>query len=232
MSVENYEYEGKHLNQGITQGIIKDWFKVRGSLTQITQCVLIEHVKQGGLTTDPHEITCRRDLDFIVRNALSRLQRDGCAIEVSREDDTWEISGKPPCVYDDGKGNEFVYLFYDHYQRYIMDDRWECYIGQTGDLQKRMYNHARKLRVEPTVALEFKTKDSRHLERQIRHVLKRLGRCRTDKKGISWYDTSPDEVVFVYKYIKKCEKLNALYDELTSLDGLNRDELKDDVFEL
>ena len=228
--MNGYEYEGQHLNPEIAQTIIKDFFKVRGQLTEIAQCVLIHHVTHKGLLPDPNEPCRLRDLDFIVQKALFRLQREKYAKSVSCEDAMWEISGMPPSVF--GEGEESVYLFYDHRVRYILDDRWACYIGKTGDLQGRIYNHARDLGVEPTVALEFKTKACGHLEKQIHHLLKRLGRLRTDKKGTSWFDTSPDEVVFIYRFIRICDQLNEKYDELTSIDGLNRDELKHNVFEL
>ena len=230
--MNEYKYAGKHLNYEIAQEIIKDWFKVRGNLTEIAKCVLIHHVTHKGLLPSPNEPCRLQDLDFIVQKALFRLQREKCAKSVSSEDAMWEIIGRLPRFF--GEGEESVYLFYDYRDRYIMDDRWACYIGKTGDFQRRIYNHARNLGVEPTVALELKTKDCSLLEKQIQYFLKGFGRLRMDKKGRSWFDTSPDEVVFIYKYIKICDELNEAYDELTSIDGLNRDELKqrNDVFEL
>ena len=213
--MNGYEYEGQHLNPEIAQAIIKDWFKVRGSLTQVVQCVLIHHVTQKGLLPDPNEPCCLQDLDFIIQKAISRLQRGGYAKRISREnawrEQMWQMSGKSPCVF--GEGEKFVYLFYDYRERYIMDDRWACYIGETGDLKRRIDDHARKYGVKPTVTLVFKTDNSADLEKQIHHFLKRFGRLRIDKAGRSWFDTSPDEVLLVYRYIKICDELNEMYDE-------------------
>ena len=201
---DEYNYAGKHLNYQIAQEIIKDWFKVEGSLTDIGQCVLIHHVKHKGLLPDPNAPTCRRDLDFIIKTALLRLQREEYVKRISHKnawrEQKWQIYGKPSCVF--GEGEQSVYLFYDYRERYIMDDRWAFYIGQTGNLQERIDAHARKNGVDPTVACVFKTDNSVDLEKQIHHSLKEFGRLRTDKTGRSWFDTSPDEVLLVYKCIQ------------------------------
>jgi len=81
---------------------------------------------------------------------------------------------------------------------------WPCKIGRTdGDPILRVMAQANTALPErPEIALVVRTAQPAALELALHSILKLGGRWRHDSPGSEWFDTSPDEVLSLYRAIE------------------------------
>lgn len=110
-----------------------------------------------------------------------------------------------------GVGKNQVYLFYNprdkHEAESKQKDVWACNIGMTTrPVEERIKEQTDQWTVKPVIALIFRyvhNDDCQKIESRIHDILKIFGRQRNELKGREWFDTSPDEVVYICEFIYK-----------------------------
>ena len=108
-----------------------------------------------------------------------------------------------------GVGKNQVYLFYNPRDKHEAEskekDVWACNIGMTTrPVKERIKEQTDQWTVDPVIALIFRhvhKDECQKIESRIHDILKIFGRQRNDLKGREWFDTSPDEVLDIYKFI-------------------------------
>ena len=110
-----------------------------------------------------------------------------------------------------GVGKNQVYLFYNprdkHEAESKQKDVWACNIGMTTrPVEERIKEQTDQWTVKPVIALIFRyvhNDECQEIESRIHDILKIFGRQRNDLKGREWFDTSPDQVVYICEFIYK-----------------------------
>ena len=235
---EKYEHEGKHFTEQIAAELI---FKTYVTAPPIDDTTLLEKVYQiheagGGLPPKVRYPTNLNSLNSskysnhiqlhvrrMVRNALSTLERNGCATRESFE--FWHIHNMD--IHRDeqtypkmlGKGGQEVYLYY--YRAYRENAvlkkinpvwkvgygkiLWRCKVGETHD-QDTKIRVKQQIGVspeKPVIALIIRTDNSRRLEKMIKDILKFWGRqVSKNVQGTEWFMTSPAEVESIYDFLR------------------------------
>ena len=113
-----------------------------------------------------------------------------------------------------GVGKNQVYLFYNprdkHEAESKQKDVWACNIGMTTrPVEERIKEQTDQWTVDPVIALIFRhvhKDECQKIESRIHDILKIFGRQRNDLKGREWFDTSPDEVLDIYKFINNMKR--------------------------
>ena len=234
---EKYEHEGKHFTEQIAAELI---FKTYVGEPPVDETDLPEKVYQIHETGDglPPKLRYPTNLNSLnsseysdhirfhvrrtVRNALSTLERNGCATRESFE--LWYIHNMD--IHRDeqtypkmlGKGCQEVYLYY--YRAYKENAvlkkinpvwrvgygkvLWRCKIGETHDQDTatRVKQQIGVSPEKPIIALIIGTDDSRRLEKMIKDILKFWGRQIKDAQGTEWFMTSPVEVESIYDFLQ------------------------------
>lgn len=171
-----------------------------GSEKEIEKIVLEEHSQRNGLP--PKSDSIHRP----IYGALRQLRREG---RVERRENGWVFY--PEYQRRFGDGYHQVYLFYNPRDKEEAGSRqksiWACNIGSTArPVEERIREQTDQWTIAPVIALIFREtiEDwSLELEHRIHGILKLFDRPRSDLKGREWFDTSPDEVVRIYKFINK-----------------------------
>ena len=136
-------------------------------------------------------------------------------LEVASNKDTLEnLDPEPEYRREFGVGENQVYLFYDPRDKQdaesMLKNVWACNIGSTTrPVEERVGEQTDQWTVTPVIALIFRCvheNECREFESRIQNILKIFGRQRGDLKGREWFDTSPDEVVDIYKFINKMKR--------------------------
>lgn len=129
-------------------------------------------------------------------------------IEIEEDEDLIEeLVEDEAADFDLGTGKEYVYAFHiDAYKKIaiLMDkDRWPMKIGRSQDLDTRMKTHSTALPDAPTVAVVLRTDNAKDLEKAIHSMLKAQGREYDGDGGSEWYETTPDEIVEIYRFVTR-----------------------------
>ena len=234
---KTYEHQGKPFTQEIAAELI---FKTCAEQSPVNYQDLQERIYQiheagGGLPPKvryPTNLSSLNSSEYsnhihfyvrkMVRNALSTLERNGCATQESLE--LWHIHNMDihrdeqtyPKMF--GKGCQEVYLYY--YRAYRENAvlkkinpvwkvgygtvLWRCKIGETHDqdTETRVKQQIGVFPEKPIIALIIETDNSRRLEKMIKDILKFWNRQVRDARGTEWFMTSPNEVEYIYNFLR------------------------------
>ena len=232
-----YEHQGKPFTQEIAAELI---FKTYAGQSPVNDRDLRERTYQiheagGGLPPKARYSTNLNSLNLseysnhihshvrrTVSNALSTLERNGCATRESLE--FWHIHNMD--IHRDeqtypkrlGEGSQEVYLYY--YRAYRENAvlkkinpvwkvgygkiLWRCKIGETHDqdTKTRVKQQIGVSPEKPVIALIIGTDNSRRLEKIIKDILKFWNRQVKDAQGTEWFMTSPAEVERIYDFLQ------------------------------
>ena len=198
----NFSHEDRRKSEKIITEIIKDKLKGKSDIARIA-----EHVKEPLLKEEvlPPEDHFRYSLDSIIQTALRYLERKGYVKQISEEDNIWEIYPSPQRILGEGEGH--VYVFYDYREKQEAEQKgsniWLCKVGSTErTVEERVDEQISQWIVPPTIGLIIKTDYSSELENKIHGILKVFNRQKKENKGkklkgTEWFDTSPDEVIYI-----------------------------------
>lgn len=205
----NFSYEDRKKTERIITEIIKDKLEGTRSIAEIA-----EHMKEPLLKEEvlPPENSIRYPLDSIIQKVLWRLESGGYVKKISEEENIWEIYPSPQRILGEGEGK--VYVFYDHREKQEAEqkgsDIWLCNVGSTKRaVEERVDEQIREWLVSPTIGLIIKTDyPPDELETKIHEILKVFNRKKKEHKGKKlkgneWFDTSPDEVIYIVRFISK-----------------------------
>ena len=229
---KTYEHQGKPFTKQIAAELI---FKTYVAAPPIDDTILQEKVYQiheagGGLPPKVRHLNpvtassteMERAIGRYVREALSTLERNGCATRESLE--LWHIHEMN--IHRDeetypkmlGEGSQEVYLYY--YRAYrenavlkkinpvwkvgYGEILWRCKIGETHDQDTatRVKQQIGVSPEKPVIALIIRTDNSRRLEKMIKDILKFWNRQVKDAQGTEWFMTSPAEVESIYGFLQ------------------------------
>jgi hypothetical protein len=107
-----------------------------------------------------------------------------------------------------GTGTSAIYLYYfSTYRTHSATNqgtRWPCKIGRSDrDPMLRVLSQAATALPElPTVALLIRTDDPSALEAALHAILTLRGRRSVQAPGTEWFDTTPDEVMQILRFIQ------------------------------
>ena len=202
----SYKYKGKPFAIAIAKEILNLQYRQEFSIKRAGEILLKDHLDKGGLPPEGNSNLADEDLLYhIICTAVRHLKDDGRANMVE-PDDLWEVFPEGRRVF--GVGDESVYCFYDPRDRRDAEARgerlWACNIGfTTKDVEGRVRKQTDQWTTDPRIDLILKTPSGESLEKKIHGHLKLLGRHLKDfrGKGREWYLVSPDEVLYLYKYV-------------------------------
>lgn len=186
----------------------------------IVKIILDFHISNGGLNPEAN------DISRSVKKALSNLQEKGYASnkayghwEISKNESQLQIDEptfeKYRVEIDDipshkiyGKGDFAVYLYYFPTYKILSESKgqstWPCKIGRTDrdPLLRIISQVSTALPEVPTIEFIIKSDDSFSLEKMIHSVLAFQGKNIKDSPGVEWFDTNPNEVLEIIKFVK------------------------------
>lgn len=204
----NYKYEGKPFTREIAEYIINRQYGCRFGIAEIERIIFEGHLKHGGLPPEGN----RQLEDLLSRiffDAMVHLRQQG-RVGRSKDSSMWEVFPEGRRVFGDGSGS--VYCFYDPRNRKEAEKKtiytWACNIGETErDVEVRVKEQTDQWTEKPRIDLILKTSQSKDLEGKIHDLLKALGRHLPDfeAKGREWFCVHPDEVLCLYRLIKRFE---------------------------
>ena len=218
---------------------------------EIKKIVLEEHSKRNGLPPESGDSIYRRIISPALRQledeGRAYYKKDWGFYPEYQRSPAWIIYGEiyqsnwefypeyqrrfgPDAAYDHLPGAYKVYLFYNPCDKQDAEskgkDIWACNIGSTSiPVEERIREQTDQWTIPPVIALIFRDvieEWSLELERRIHNILELFGRRRDALKGREWFDTSPDEVVRIYEFIKKMELDTDRLDPETAITYYNR----------
>lgn len=223
---ENYKYYGLPITPSIIEYLILRLFNGQTLKRDIiVNGVLDYHVSNGGLYPDA------QDFPRSVKKALSNLQKRNFA--TNRSYGFWEIydnnsplientdllpANEPEQnisldtipthnVYGDGPNAVYLYYFSNYKQLSELQNKktWACKIGRTDrdPLIRILSQSATALPEKPVIEFIIKTNDSSLLEGMLHSALTLRGKYIKDSPGIEWFDTNPEEVIGIIKFINE-----------------------------
>ena len=204
----NFSREDRKRSEKIITEIIKDKLEGTGNITKIAELVKKPLLKEEVLPPEDSVYP----LEFIIQEVLWSLKREGYVKQISDEDGLWEIHPSPLRILGEGEGH--VYVFYDHREKQEAEqkgpDIWLCNVGSTTrTVKERVAEQTSEWLVPPTIELIIKTDyPPAELETKIHEILKVFNRRKKEHKGKKlkgneWFDTSPDEVIYIVRFISK-----------------------------
>ena len=204
----NFSREDRKRAEKIVTEIIKDKLKGRRNIAEIAESMKESLLKEEVL---PPKDPIGYPLESIIQTVLRCLEGDGYVKKISEEDNIWEIYPSPQRILGEGEGK--VYVFYDHRDKQETEqkgpDIWLCNVGSTTrPVEERVAEQTSEWLVPPTIGLIIKTGYQGELEEKIQGILKVFDRQRKENrgkklKGNEWFDTSPDEVIYMVRFISK-----------------------------
>lgn len=231
-----YEHEGKHFTEQIAAELIFKTYVGEPSIDKTTLPEKVYQIHEGGgglppkvryptnlnsLNSSEYSNHIHLHVRRMVGNALSTLERNGCATRESLE--LWHIH-EMDIHRDDqtypkmlGEGSQEVYLYYYRaYRENAVLNKinpvwkvgygrilWRCKIGETHDQDTatRVKQQIGVSPEKPVIALIIGTDNSRRLEKMIKDILKFWNRQVEDAQGTEWFMTSPAEVESIYDFL-------------------------------
>ncbi len=222
-STPKYPYTGVPLMPEAIQELILELFPGQTlKRNSIVMKVRETHLTRGGLDSEA------ADFPRSVKKALENLKAYGFAENPAHG--MWRISGEAPpepevmtehetvdksnnteitpdadIILGTGRSAVYVYYFDTYRQKAIQDGTgfWPCKIGRTDrDPLNRVLTQASTALPEfPHIAIIFYTENPSEWEHALHAILKLRGKTTTDSPGTEWFNTSPEEIIEVIRYI-------------------------------
>jgi T5orf172 domain len=218
--LDEYQLKGLPITPAGIKGLILELFN--GQTVErnvIVKAVNELHLRRGG------EPARAADFPRSVKKALSELKETGIAtnpsfgfwrisdsqipkilpemMEVSHEESAPRIEAEITI----GAGDSTVYVYYYRAYRLIAErdgkSTWPCKIGRSDrDPVSRIYSQASTALPEaPTIGLLLCTPLPSQWESVLHDILAIRGRIVEEAPGEEWFDTSPNELVEIIRYI-------------------------------
>lgn len=217
--MDSYKYKALPITPAIIEYLIIELLNGQTSKRDdIVKLIIDTHISSGGL---PSEAS---DFSRSVKKALSQLKEKGHALnksygywQILKNDSPIQIIDKNisefeiseiPTHTTYGKGNYSVYLYYFPTYRAHAETKggntWPCKIGRTDrdPLLRIISQISTALPEMPTVEFIIKTDNSSLLEAMLHSILTIRGKHIKGSPGTEWFDTSPDEVLEILRYVK------------------------------
>lgn len=222
--MENYKYFGLPITPSIIEYLGLMLFNGKTLKRDIIVNDVLEfHVSNGGLLPDA------QDFSRSVKKALSNMQKKDTAInksygywfirdavsplvenlddlEIIENGNSVSIESIPTHkVY--GSGSTAIYLYYFTTYRQLSEFQgkttWACKIGRTDrdPLIRILSQVSTALPEKPVIEYIIRTEDSSLLETMIHSILSIRGKHISDSPGTEWFDTNPDDVLEIIKYV-------------------------------
>lgn len=218
--MSEYKYRGLPITASIVETLTIEL--VNGQTLRrddLVKKILEYHISNGGLRPEA------QDFPRSVKKALSRLQEKGEATnktygfwEIHKNDapsqikevlsESVDVEELPThAVY--GKGPFAVYCYYFSTYKMLAQtqgkSRWPCKIGRTDrdPLLRILSQSSTALPEIPSIEFMIKTQNSSLLETAIHSVLQIRGLHLKNSPGLEWFETNPDEVLEIVKYLNK-----------------------------
>jgi len=218
---ENYEYRDVPITPSIVEAIIVKLFNGRMvKRDEIIKAVLKYHIENGGKGANAQNFTSS------VKKALSNLNKKSIAqkkaygqwsfsdnskeiIEVdSIKDEKMDRINIPINKFETfGIGKESVYLYYFKAYRenseLKSENIWPCKIGRTeiDPLDRVLSQASTGISELPHIAFIVYTDDSSNLEKYLHAALKLRNRHLGNSPGKEWFNTNPEEVLEIIRFI-------------------------------
>ena len=227
---ERYQHEGLPLIPSIAAELALELFAGKTEKRSVVaEAVSRAHLDRGGAPPNAQDLQrvmkkalVRLRRDGLCENARyahwtfggSQVERsdvpdDGSA---STDDSSFQLDTQQPPLSEDtpmvGQGDGFVYVYYlPAYAAMAASEgkkTWPCKVGRSSrDPVLRIMSQARTALPErPEIALVMRTNDSSALESALHSILRLRGRWRFDSPCSEWFDTSPAEVLSIYRLIE------------------------------
>lgn len=216
--IEPYRYKGLPITPSIVEELIVSLANGRTlKRDDIVKLILDFHINSGGLRPEA------QDFPRSVKKALSRMQERGEAINktygfwviqktdaplkesVAIEEVVEVVNVSSHAVY--GEGDYAVYCYYFPAYRELSKSQgkntWPCKIGRTDrdPLLRVLSQSATALPEPPYIEFVIKTNNSSVVEAVIHAALHLRGRYMDDSPGTEWFDTTPDEILEILRFI-------------------------------
>ena len=218
--MSDYKYKGLPITPSIIESVTTEL--INGQTIKrddLVKKILEHHISNGGIYPEA------KDFPRSVKKALSRLQQKGYATNKSYG--FWTIhKNDVPVQVDEasnrlikieklpthaiyGKGEFSVYCYY--FPTYKMlaqsqgNSRWACKIGRTDrdPLLRILSQSSTALPETPFIEFVIKTKNSNLLETAIHSVLQIRNQHLNNSPGVEWFETNPNEILEIVKYLDK-----------------------------
>jgi hypothetical protein len=218
--MDNYKYKGLPITPSIIEELIVLLLNSQILKREdIVNKILDYHISNGGLPPEA------QDFPRSVKKALSNLQEKGDAnnrsygfweinkqdapkIEIEQIEEIVKIDDIPThTIY--GKGDYAVYLYYfPNYKKFAEignETNWPCKIGRTDrdPLIRVLSQASTALPEKPLIEFIVKTNNSTLLETLIHSALNLRGKSIPNSPGNEWFNTNPDEVLEIIKFVNK-----------------------------
>lgn len=220
-----YEYGGIPITPNIIAELIIHLFQGK----TIKRDIIINqvnnyHVQNGGYKAEA------QDLTGSVKKALTRLKNKGKVLNNAKNGywtvlPTTEFAISPdekektlididieklPTHKTYGTGTGSVYLYYfSNYKKFAEStgvEFWRCKIGMADKdpLLRAISQASTALPEKPTIEFIIRTDQPSALEKSIHNILHLRNRFCNDTTGIEWFNTNPDEVIEIVRFINLC----------------------------
>lgn len=223
--MSEYKYKGLPITPSITESLTIEL--TNGQIVKrddLVKRILEHHISNGGMRPEA------QDFSRSVKKALEKLQQKGHASNksygfwaihkndapVQIEEATSEIikAEDLPTHAIYGQGEFAVYCYYFPTYKMLAEaqgkNRWPCKIGRTDrdPLLRILSQSSTALPETPFIEFVVKTQNSNLLETAIHSILQIRGQHLINSPGTEWFETNPDEVLGIIKYLKE-EMLNS-----------------------
>ncbi len=218
--MSEYKYKGLPITPSIIENLTIEL--VNGQTFKrddLVKKILGHHISNGGVGPEA------QDFPRSVKKALARLQEKGEASNKSygfwaihKNDVPTQIEEVPSELIDVeklpthaiyGKGEFAVYCYYFPTYKMLAQTQgknyWPCKIGRTDrdPLLRILSQSSTALPEIPFIEFVIMTHNSNLLETAIHSVLQIRGQHLKNSPGSEWFETNPDEVLEIVKYLNK-----------------------------
>ena len=206
-----YEYQGEKLTVRSARSLIVELFGEQNDVPRqkIIAAVDKAHISRGGLLATKQTHPVDDALWFLKEQGYANNKKRGFwTISVGVEVPAEQWKQESIFIQEPGGRKGYVYLFYDPRDKQKAESEnkhlWACKIGMTEkSVEDRVSQQTNQWTVKPVIGLVFQTDRNELLEKRIHNILRLFNRDLDDLKGREWFETSPDEVVDIYRFITK-----------------------------